>query len=226
MPNPVGIQALTDECSDPCQRFGRMEHEVFEADLQVVRAKGASVAPTGLDLPHPVQRGNIETVIAIPGKGPNELPPIQCEGHVPRVTHHMNEKRFRNLPFDFGEIQEIVRSPHRPALVSAASRHRCHHGCQELATAVDRRHHGFGDLAGVQAGTPELPAAKPAAHQPPTCGGVAKVSESGNQKIKDHGLSPVDWKMPGSHEHLIKHRVPRARGAHDKNRRVGSGRHH
>src|SRR5882724_2981210 len=225
LPNLVVIESLTDERADSLQRFRWMEHEILEADFYVVRTEGPRVAPARLHLPHPVQRGNKQAVVPIPGKGTNELLSVQSQGDIASISHYMNEERFWNLPFDVGNVQEIVRPPYRPALVSAGSRHLVHHGAQEVAAVPDRSHHSFRDLAGIQTGTPELPAAKPKAHQLAPDGDTAKVPEPRNQQIENHRFSPVNREMPRRQEHVIQHGVPGARGTYHEHRGFVSGRH-
>src|SRR6266478_2365704 len=137
LPNLVVIESLTDERADFLQRFRWLEHEILEADFHVVRTEGPRVAPARLHLPPPVQRGNKQAVVPVPGEGTNELLPVQSQGDVASISHHMNEERFRDLPFDVGNVEEIVGPPYRPALVSGGSRHLVHHGAQEVAAVAD-----------------------------------------------------------------------------------------
>src|SRR5882724_12884484 len=176
-PNLLVVKSLTDERADSLQRFRWFEHEILEADFHVVRTEGPRVAPARLHLPHPVQRGNKQAVVPVPGKGTNELLSVQSQGDVASISHYMDEERFWNLPFDVGNVQEIVGPPYRPALVSTGSRHLVHHRAQEVAAVADRGHHSFRDLSGIETGTPELPAAKPKTHQLAPDGGAAKVPE-------------------------------------------------
>src|SRR6266446_4848242 len=68
LPNLLVVESLADECADFLQRFRWMEHEILEADLHVIRTEGARVAPARLHLPHPVQRGNKQAVVSVPGE--------------------------------------------------------------------------------------------------------------------------------------------------------------
>src|SRR5882672_3949373 len=100
----------------------------------------------------------------------------------------MDEERFRDLLLDLGNVQEIVRAPHCPALVSTGSRYLTHYDPQEVAAVSDRTQHSVPNIASVQTGTPELPAAQPVAHQLSTGGDLAKIPESGKEQIENERL--------------------------------------
>src|SRR5882762_2828950 len=173
-----------------------MEHQVFEADLHVIRSDGLAVTSSGLDFPHPMKCGNVQAVAPVPAKRTNELSLIQSARHVASVADHMNNESVRNLPFDDRNIEKIIGAPHSPALETVSPRHFLHHGPQKFAARGHRGHNFFCYFFGVEAGAPELSRAKPTSHHLAPGANAAKIPKSRNQQIKDTRFCSVNWEAP------------------------------
>src|SRR5207244_3869485 len=99
--------------------------------------------------------------IAVPGQ--RICPALLHVGksHIPTVANDVDDQRIRQLPLDFGKVQEMVRSAVSPAAHSLFARDLFHHYPKEVAAAPTFRHNLGSDFSGVQTGNPEELATQP-----------------------------------------------------------------